>query len=556
MKYVDLNLDSRLQNNITNLGYVDATPIQVQAFEPIITGKDVAGLAQTGTGKTAAFLIPIIERILKAETEPEHERAFKDWKAFNQVLILVPTRELADQIHENVVKLTAGTGLKSATFYGGTGYDKQKEALSGNLQFMVSTPGRLIDLYKEHHVDFKKVKAIIFDEADRMFDMGFKDDMKYILSRIERTRQFLVFSATLNFDVLNTAYQFGSEPVEINISKDVAKAENVKDMIYHVGNAEKPQYLLSIFKKVNPTQTIIFTNFKNNVDRVSHFLTDNHIPAMGISSLMSQAQRTQVISKFKESNNQNVLVATDVAARGLDISDVDLVVNYELPQDCESYVHRIGRTGRAGKEGQAFSLVSDRDVESLYRIEEFTKKKIESGYLEDAELVKDFKPLADEPRFKKSFDRGAPAGRGGKPQGGRGGGRPERSDRKPGFNRDHDGKPHAAGPRQDGPRKPQQDRGPRDDRQDNRPRHDKKPMHAKNDSVHPNAGPKHNTQGKPHAQKHDNKHDNKRDNNNRKPHGSVTPAHLAQKRTGSHRKPVPQAGLVNSVKSFFKKLFT
>lgn len=541
MKYVDLHLDSRLQSNITNLGYVDATPIQEQAFEPIVSGKDVAGLAQTGTGKTAAFLIPLIERILKAETNPEHDRAFKDWKAFNQVLILVPTRELADQIHENILKLTAGTGLKSATFYGGTGYDKQKEALSGNLQFMVSTPGRLIDLYKEHHVDFKKVKAIIFDEADRMFDMGFKDDMKYILSRIERTRQFLVFSATLNFDVLNTAYQFGSEPVEINISKDVAKAENVKDMIYHVGNAEKPQFLLSIFKKQNPTQTIIFTNFKNNVDRVAHFLTDNQIPAMGISSLMSQAQRTQVISKFKESNNQNVLVATDVAARGLDISDVDLVVNYELPQDCESYVHRIGRTGRAGKEGKAFSLVSDRDVESLYRIEEFTKKKIETGFMEDAELVKDFKALSDhEPKFKKSFDR--------KPQGGaRPGGRPERGG-KPGFNRDHDGKSHAGprregGERHDGPKKHPHHR-------DERPKHDKKPMHAKHDGVHA----KHDTAGKHDAHgKGKPKHEHKR------PHpkaNGVTPAHLVHKRTGSHRKPVPQAGLVNSVKSFFKKLFT
>ena len=540
MKYVDLNLDSRLQTNITNLGYTDATPIQVQAFEPIISGKDVAGLAQTGTGKTAAFLIPIIERILKAETAPEHERAFKDWKAFNQVLILVPTRELADQIHENIVKLTAGTGLKSATFYGGTGYDKQKEALSGNLQFMVSTPGRLIDLYKEHHVDFKKVKAIIFDEADRMFDMGFKDDMKYILSRIERTRQFLVFSATLNFDVLNTAYQFGSEPVEINISKDVAKAENVKDMIYHVGNHEKPQFLLSIFKKESPTQTIIFTNFKNNVDRVAHFLTDNGIPAMGISSLMSQAQRTQVISRFKESNNQNVLVATDVAARGLDISDVDLVVNYELPQDCESYVHRIGRTGRAGKEGKAFSLVSDRDVESLYRIEEFTKKKIETGYLEDAELVKDFKQLTDsEPKFKKSFDRG---GSDRKP-GGRGP-RPERGDRKPGgYNKEHDGKQSAH---------PRGEKKPHHQNRDDRPKHDKKP-HPKHDQAHPHAAAKHeHGKGK---SKHEHKPHGEKTHHS-KPHSKVTPAHLANKRVGSHRKPVPQAGLVNSVKSFFKKLFT
>lgn len=541
MKYVDLHLDSRLQTNISNLGYIDATPIQEQAYSPIVNGKDVAGLAQTGTGKTAAFLIPIIERILKAETHPEHEHAFKDWKAFNQILILVPTRELADQIHENILKLTAGTGLKSATFYGGTGYEKQKEALAGNLQFMVSTPGRLIDLYKEHHVDFKKVKAIIFDEADRMFDMGFKDDMKYILSRIERNRQFLVFSATLNFDVLNTAYQFGSEPVEINISKDVAKAENVKDMIYHVGDSEKPQYLLSIFKKQNPTQTIIFTNFKNNVDRVAHFLTDNNIPAMGISSLMSQAQRTQVITKFKETNNQNVLVATDVAARGLDISDVDLVVNYELPQDCESYVHRIGRTGRAGKEGKAFSLVSDRDVESLSRIEEFTKKKIEAGFMEDAELVKDFKALSErEPKFKKSFDRGDR-----KP---RQGGRPERGDRKPGYSKEHDGKHprregehHARGERAEGGKKlPHRDDRSRDESR----KHDKKP-HAKHE---PHA--KLETHGKKQHKGPEHKQDH------RKSHG-VTPAHLVHKhRTGSHRKPAPQSGLVNSVKSFFKKLFS
>lgn len=536
MKYVDLHLDSRLQTNISNLGYIDATPIQEQAFSPIVNGKDVAGLAQTGTGKTAAFLIPIIERILKAETHPENERAFKDWKAFNQVLILVPTRELADQIHENIQKLTAGTGLKSATFYGGTGYDKQKEALAGNLQFMVSTPGRLIDLYKEHHVDFKKVKAIIFDEADRMFDMGFKDDMKYILSRIERNRQFLVFSATLNFDVLNTAYQFGSEPVEINISKDVAKAEHVKDMIYHVGDGEKPQFLLSIFKKENPKQTIIFTNFKNNVDRVAHFLTDNGIPAMGISSLMSQAQRTQVISKFKATNNQNVLVATDVAARGLDISDVDLVVNYELPQDCESYVHRIGRTGRAGKEGKAFSLVSDRDVESLSRIEDYTKKKIEVGFMEDAELVKEFKALSErEPKFKKSFDRGDR-----KPRGERGD-RFQRGERKPGYNKEHDGKhtQHARG--EGGPKKPHHHRGEGQTgrHHDERPKHHEKKPHAKHDS---------------HSKKQHRSSEHKQDH--RKSH-SVTPAHLVHKhRTGFHRKPAPQSGLVNSVKSFFKKLFS
>ena len=269
MNFLELQLDSRLQTNIQKLNYAEATPIQAQVIPLILSGRDVAGLAQTGTGKTAAFLVPLIERILKAETAPTSEVAFKDWKPFHSILVMVPTRELAEQIHENAEKFIAGTGLKSHPFYGGTGYDRQKEALAGGVNFIIATPGRLIDLYKEHHVDFKRVRAIVFDEADRMFDMGFKDDMKYVLSRIERDRQFLVFSATLNFDVLNTAYQFGAEPVEINVSRDQAKAENVKDAIIHLGDGEKPQQLLSILKREKPKQTIIFTNFKTNVDRLS-----------------------------------------------------------------------------------------------------------------------------------------------------------------------------------------------------------------------------------------------------------------------------------------------
>lgn len=411
MNYSDLNLDSRLSNAIDGLGYKSTTPIQEQAIPPILAGKDVAGLAQTGTGKTAAFLIPLMERILRSSGDQTNvdltaERGFKDWRALNKILVLVPTRELADQIHENAAKLGAGCGIKSFPLYGGTGYEKQKEALSGNLQFIISTPGRLIDLYKENYVDLKQVRAIVFDEADRMFDMGFKDDMKYILERIPRDRQFLVFSATLNFDVLNTAYQFGSEPVEINISRDQAKAENVKDFIEHLGNEEKPQHLLSILKKENPKQVMIFTNFKHNVDRIANFLIENKVPAMGLSSLMSQTHRNKVIESFKAENDQNILVATDVAARGLDINGVDLVINFELPQDSESYVHRIGRTGRAGREGKAISLVCDRDVDSLARIEDYTKKKIEAIFLEDADLVKEYKPFPkDEGGFKGRFEK-------------------------------------------------------------------------------------------------------------------------------------------------------
>ncbi|RYZ64798.1 MAG: DEAD/DEAH box helicase, partial [Proteobacteria bacterium] len=376
-------------------------------------------------GKTAAFLIPIMERILRARPLPPDaseelkelcaKRAFKDWKPQNFVLILVPTRELAEQVQENVHKLSEVSGLRGFAIYGGTGYDRQKDALRNSVEFIVATPGRLIDLYKEHQVDLKQVRAIIFDEADRMFDMGFKDDMKYILQRVPQDRQFLVFSATLNFDVLNTAYEFGADPVEVNISRDQSRAENVKDEIFHVGNNDKPQHVLSLLKMHNPRQAIIFTNFKLNVEKITRFLNDNGVPAMAISSLLTQAQRTKVMAQFKAENDLNILVATDVAARGLDVQGVDMVVNYELPMDAESYVHRIGRTGRAGATGLAFSLVSEKDVDSLMRIEEYLKKKVEVGYMEDKDLIKDFKAFVYSDRnYSGNFEsRGDGGGRGG-----------------------------------------------------------------------------------------------------------------------------------------------
>lgn len=374
----------------------------------VLEGKDLAGLAQTGTGKTAAFLLPLMERVLRSQKVPEgatdeiidlHKvRGFPDWKPFHWILILVPTRELAEQVLQNIKTYGFDSGLEGCSIYGGTGYEKQKEALKRGVTFVVATPGRLIDLYKEHNVDLKLVRAIIFDEADRMFDMGFKDDMKYILDRIPKDRQFLVFSATLNLDVLNTAYQYGASPVEINVSRDQAKAENVEDSIFHLGQEEKSQYLLSLFKNHSPRQTVIFSNFKNQIEPIVNFLRANNIPAVGISSLLNQAQRNRVIAQFKADNTTNVLVATDVAARGLDIQGVDMVVNFELPTDAESYVHRIGRTGRAGQTGKAFSFVSDKDVESLQRIEDYLKHKLESSWFDDSQLVRDFIPL------KSSYD--------------------------------------------------------------------------------------------------------------------------------------------------------
>ncbi|MCX7977750.1 MAG: DEAD/DEAH box helicase [Bdellovibrionaceae bacterium] len=414
MKFTDLSLSPPLQTAIERMGYSECTPIQEASIPHILEGRDVAGLAQTGTGKTAAFLIPLMERVLRAQPLPEtaseaerelkNRRGFPDWRVQNFILVLVPTRELAEQVQENATKLGQDCGLRSVSIYGGTGYDRQKEALRSGVTFVAATPGRLIDLYKDHQVDLKQVRAVVFDEADRMFDMGFKDDMRFILQRIPRGRQFLVFSATLNLDVLNTAYQFGANPIEVNVSRDQAKAENVRDQIFHLGQDEKPQHLLSLIRLHQPRQVIVFTNFKTNVERISRFLNENGLQSSAISSLLTQAQRNRVLELFKDTNNNmNILVATDVAARGLDIKGVDMVVNYELPQDAETYVHRIGRTGRAGAEGKAFSLVSDRDVESLMRIEDYLKHKLEVGFLENDQLVTDFKPMAAESASSERF---------------------------------------------------------------------------------------------------------------------------------------------------------
>lgn len=421
-------------SGLERLGFAETTPIQELTMPHILEGRDVAGLAQTGTGKTAAFLLPLMERIVRARQNPDQldeaqkalreTRALADWRSNQFVLILVPTRELAEQVYENAERLKGESGLRAVSIYGGVSYDKQKEGLRNGVEFVIATPGRLIDLYKEHLVDLKQVRAIVFDEADRMFDMGFKDDMKFVLQRVPKERQFLVFSATLNLDVLNTAYQFGANPVEVNVSRDQAKAENVDDKIFHVGQGEKPAHLLSVLRVHKPRQAIVFSNFKMNVPRITQFLNENGLPAVGISSLLTQSQRNRVMEQFKGESDRNILVATDVAARGLDIKGVDMVVNFELPDDPENYVHRIGRTGRAGEKGIAFSFVSDRDVDALSRVEQYLKHKLETAWLEENDLVKEYKampsdrenrpggPRGQDRRPRQGGDRGDRRGRG------------------------------------------------------------------------------------------------------------------------------------------------
>lgn len=418
IKFSDFKLHKKTNRALQDLGFETPTKIQKKSIPLVQEGGDVAGLAQTGTGKTAAFLIPVIQRLYKTlkvegyEDQNEKTKPYENWGARSIVLVLVPTRELCEQVAENLKDLTPDKDFKYVTIYGGVAYEKQQERLKEGATFVIATPGRLIDLYKEKFFDPNLVRCVIFDEADRMFDMGFKDDMKYLLDRIPRDRQFLVFSATLNFDVLTVAYEYGSNPTEIEIDRELPKTDQVKDEVLHIGQDEKPKFLFSVLKNQNYEQAIVFSNFVRNVPKIEKFLRENGFKALGISSALSQKQRTSVMTKFKN-GEANILVATDVAARGLDIENVDLVINFELPDDSENYVHRIGRTGRAGREGVAISLTSEKDVEALNRLQNFLEEKIAIGWLEEDGLIDDFAPFpySYDPRaklkdFKKKDHRG------------------------------------------------------------------------------------------------------------------------------------------------------
>lgn len=569
MKFTELGLESQILQAIEKLGYETCTPIQADSMPVLLEGRDLSGLSQTGTGKTAAFLVPLMDRILKGQKSLEglseedkaqvEVRRFSEWRAQNFILILVPTRELAEQVYENATKLSEFSGLRAVSVYGGTSYEKQKEGLKAGVEFVVATPGRLIDLYKEHICDLKQVRAVVFDEADRMFDMGFKDDMKYILQRIPSDRQITVFSATMNFDVSNTLYQFGFNPVDVDVSRDQTKAENVKDEIFHCGQDEKPRYLLSLLKRKNPKQAIIFSNFKNNVERIAQFLTQNGIPAMGISSLLTQAQRNRVIEQFKAENEKNVLVATDVAARGLDIKGVDLVINYELPQDSESYVHRIGRTGRAGAEGTAFSLVSDRDIESLERIQDYLKNKLNVGWMEDTELVTDFSPLPAERNYEKRDRPGGRPAPGPRRDGGRG---PRRDDRRGPPRRE--GRPdHRSSETPRGERNSEQ-RAERQDRPDRRPRRDEAGENApRREGRQEHRSENRQTQGRDQQRRRDRpqQRDGQRDSRHGQSTGNGQARHPQKGRQSApgpkrHTPAAKPAGVLTQVKSWFRKLIS
>ncbi len=363
-------------------GFTRCTPIQALTLPLALAGKDVAGQAQTGTGKTIAFLVAIVDRLLKqpamAERGPADPRA----------LIIAPTRELAIQIDKDFRAIGAGTGLKSALIYGGVDYDKQRDTLRGGVDIVIATPGRLLDYFKQHVFSFRAVEMMVIDEADRMFDLGFIADVRFILRRLpERTRrQCLLFSATLSHRVLELAYEHMNEAQKLTVETEFVTADRVRQLIYFPASEEKIPLLIGLLSRTDAKRSMIFVNMKVAAEKVSRRLERQGFAVGMLSGDVPQKKRQSLLGKFQRGEIE-VLIATDVAARGLHIPDVSHVYNYDLPQDAEDYVHRIGRTARLGAEGDAISFACDMYAQSLPDIEDYIGQKIPVGTIDQALLA-------------------------------------------------------------------------------------------------------------------------------------------------------------------------
>ena len=369
--FSDLDIPAVLMQGIEEAGFSKCTPVQAETLPLALQGRDVAGQAQTGTGKTAAFLIAVYKHLL---THPADARRKPSQP---QALVLAPTRELAIQIHADALVLGRHTGLKPVLAYGGTGYDTQREAIEAGVDILIGTPGRLIDYHKQHVYDLKKIVAVVLDEADRMFDLGFIKDIRYLLRRCPppETRLGLLFSATLSHRVNELAYEHMNNPVQVDIEPERVTAERVRQVVYHVSKEEKLPLLVGILRHVDPTRSIVFVNTKRSAERIWACLEGNGFKTAVLSGDVPQKKRQRLLQQF-QAGELPILIATDVAARGLHIPDVSHVFNYDLPQDAEDYVHRIGRTARVGKDGDAVSFACEEFVYSLPDIEEYIGIKI------------------------------------------------------------------------------------------------------------------------------------------------------------------------------------
>jgi len=392
MTFEELGLLPELLKAVADAGYTEPTPIQAQAIPVVLAGKDVMGGAQTGTGKTAGFVLPLLQRLARhASTSPSPARHPV------RALILTPTRELAMQVHESVQTYGKYIPLRDLVVYGGVDIKPQTEALRRGVEIVVATPGRLLDHVQQKSVNFNSVEVLVLDEADRMLDMGFIPDIKRILAMLPKERQSLLFSATFSEEIKKLADTMLTAPVLIEVARRNAVTETVTHRMHPVDADNKRQLLAHILKTSSLKQVLVFVGTKFGASRLAHYLEKQGIEATAIHGDKSQQQRTEALDDFK-SGKARVLVATDVAARGLDIDDLPHVINFELPHVPVDYVHRIGRTGRAGKEGDATSLVCAEERGKLAEIEKLIKRPIEQVVVPGFEPGAEFSGPAEKRR--------------------------------------------------------------------------------------------------------------------------------------------------------------
>lgn len=403
LRFDSLALSESVRTGVRDAGFEFCTPIQASTLPIALTGKDVAGQAQTGTGKTAAFLIATFEKMLTSDKPTEGSRQ-------PRAFMLAPTRELAIQIAKDAELLGKHTNFKVALAYGGTGYEQQRKTIQDGIDILIGTPGRIIDYFKQGVFKLDQVEVAVLDEADRMFDLGFIKDIRYLLRRLPDPdkRLNMLFSATLSMRVMELAYEHMNEPELIRIEPEKVTADRVRQAIFFPSNEDKMPLLVGLIREMGEGRIMVFVNMKREAERMEAYFEANGIQAAAISGDVPQNKRQRMLQKFQQGELQ-VLIGTDVASRGLHIPDVEYVINYDLPQDAEDYVHRIGRTARAGASGDAISFGCETYAMALPDIEEYISHKIPVANYDPDNLPELVKPKY-KPRKKPAGGRGGNSG--------------------------------------------------------------------------------------------------------------------------------------------------
>jgi ATP-dependent RNA helicase RhlE len=407
MKFTELNLSPRLLTAVSALGYLEPTPIQQRAIPPILQGRDVMGLAQTGTGKTAAFALPILQRL---ENGPRNR---------TRALIVAPTRELAEQIHQSFVDLGRGTRLRSTAIYGGVGMAPQVQALRAGVEIVVACPGRLLDHIRQGDANLSSVEVLVLDEADRMFDMGFLPDVRRIVAAVPARRQTLLFSATMPDDIRVLASEVLRDPLTVQVGH-VAPVETVSHALYPVAQHLKTRLLMELLHQTGDGPVLVFTRTKHRAKRVAEQLASAGFNATSLQGNLSQNRRLAALNGFR-AGEFRIMVATDIAARGIDVAGISHVINYDMPETTDAYTHRIGRTGRAERTGEAYTLVTAEDADAIRAVERIMGYKLERRTLHqfdysapaparDKEFARGPRPVQGQPRPPRSnVEPGGPA---------------------------------------------------------------------------------------------------------------------------------------------------